>query len=49
LAGEIVDALRVTLSPEEKERVEKKPTANAEAYVVYLRANQIERNPDTLL
>jgi TolB-like protein/Flp pilus assembly protein TadD len=49
LAAEIADALRVTLSPAEKERVEKKPTANTEAYVVYLRANQIERNPDTLL
>jgi TolB-like protein/Tfp pilus assembly protein PilF len=49
LAGEIADALRVTLSPEEKARVEKKPTANPEAYLVYLRANQIERNPDTLL
>ena len=49
LAAEIADALRVTLSPEEKARVEKKPTANAEAYLVYLQANQIERNPDTLL
>jgi serine/threonine-protein kinase len=49
LAEEIADALRVTLSPEEKARVEKKPTENTEAYVVYLHANQIERNPDTLL
>ena len=49
LAAEIADALRVTLSPEEKAQVEKKPTVNTEAYVVYLRANQIERNPDTLL
>src|SRR6267142_190743 len=49
LAAEIAEALRVTLSPDEKERVEKKPTANTEAYVLYLRANQIERNPDTLL
>jgi TolB-like protein/Tfp pilus assembly protein PilF len=49
LASEIADALRVTLSADEKARVEKKPTANAEAYVVYLRANQISRNPDTLL
>src|SRR5436190_2483670 len=49
LAGEIADALRVTLSPEEKARVEKKPTASSEAYLVYLQANQIERNPDTLL
>src|SRR5437016_735465 len=49
LAAEIADALRVTLSPDEKARVEKKPTENTEAYLVYLRANQIERNPDTLL
>jgi TolB-like protein/Flp pilus assembly protein TadD len=49
LAGEIADALRVSLSPEEKARVETKPTGNADAYVFYLRANQIERNPDTLL
>jgi TolB-like protein/Tfp pilus assembly protein PilF len=49
LAGEIAEALRVRLSPEEKARVETKPTQNADAYVFYLRANQIERNPDTLL
>jgi TolB-like protein/Flp pilus assembly protein TadD len=49
LAAEIADALRVTLSPDEKARVETKPTANSEAYLVYLQANQIERNPDTLL
>jgi tetratricopeptide (TPR) repeat protein len=29
--------------------VERKPTENSEAYVFYLRANQIARNPDTLL
>jgi adenylate cyclase len=49
LAAEIADALRVTLSPDEKARVERKPTENAEAYIVYLQANQIERNPDTML
>ncbi|MEY2542303.1 MAG: hypothetical protein QOI22_1905 [Verrucomicrobiota bacterium] len=49
LAQEIADALRVTLSPGERARVVKKPTGNSEAYVVYLQANQIERNPDTLL
>ncbi|MFN2507844.1 MAG: tetratricopeptide repeat protein [Chthoniobacterales bacterium] len=49
LAAEIAGALRATLSPDEKARVEKKPTENAEAYVFYLRANQIARNPDTLL
>jgi TolB-like protein/Flp pilus assembly protein TadD len=49
LAAEIADALRVTLSPNEKARVQTKLTQNADAYVFYLRANQIERNPDTLL
>ena len=49
LAAEIADALRVTLSPNEKARIETKPTENADAYLVYLQANQIERNPDTLL
>jgi TolB-like protein/class 3 adenylate cyclase/Flp pilus assembly protein TadD len=49
LAREIADALRVTLSPEEKARVEKKPTNNTDAYLIYLQANQIQRNPDTLL
>jgi|CZKQ01.1.fsa_nt_gi serine/threonine-protein kinase len=49
LASEIASALKATLSPDEKARVETKPTENAEAYVFYLRANQIARNPDTLL
>ncbi|MEP6685944.1 MAG: tetratricopeptide repeat protein [Verrucomicrobiota bacterium] len=49
LAAEIAEALRVTLTPDEKTRIEKKPTENAEAYVLFLRANQIARNPDTLL
>ena len=49
LATEIAAALRATLSPEEKVRVEQKPTENAEAYVLYLRARQLEINPDTLL
>ena len=49
LAAEIAEALRVTLSPNEKARVQTKPTENADAYLVYLQANQIERNPDTLL
>ena len=49
LASEIADALRATLSADEQERVTAKPTQNADAYVFYLRANQISRNPDTLL
>ena len=48
LATEIADALRVTTA-DEKARVEIKPTTNEEAYLVYLQANQIQRNPDTLL
>jgi TolB-like protein/Tfp pilus assembly protein PilF len=49
LAGEIADTLRATLSDDEKTQVTTKPTQNADAYVFYLRANQIYRNPDTLL
>src|SRR6266513_92654 len=49
LASEIADALRATLSTEEQARVTAKPTQNPDAYVFYLRANQISRNPDTLL
>jgi serine/threonine-protein kinase len=49
LASEIADALRATLSTDEQMRVTAKPTQNPDAYVFYLRANQISRNPDTLL
>jgi TolB-like protein/Tfp pilus assembly protein PilF len=49
LAGEIADALRASLTTDEKARVATKPTQNADAYVFYLRANQISQNPDTLL
>ena len=49
LASEIAEALRASLTADEKVRVAIKPTQNADAYVLYLRANQISRNPDTLL
>ena len=49
LASEIADALRVTLSPDEKARVQTKPTKSTDAYLIYLQANQIQRNPDALL
>jgi TolB-like protein/class 3 adenylate cyclase/Tfp pilus assembly protein PilF len=49
IAKTIADQLEAKLSPQEKERVEEKPTGNTEAYAFYLRANQIARNPDTLL
>ena len=49
MATKIASALRAKLSPEEKARVERRHTENPEAYVLYLRARQLEINPDTLL
>jgi TolB-like protein/class 3 adenylate cyclase/Tfp pilus assembly protein PilF len=49
IAKTIAGQLRAKLSPQEKARVEEIPTLNTEAYTFYLRANQIQRNPDTLL
>lgn len=48
LASEIANELRATLSPEEKGRVETKPTENSDAYVLYLKARAYESNPDRL-
>jgi TolB-like protein/Tfp pilus assembly protein PilF len=48
LASEIASELRATLSPEEKDRVEMKPTENPDAYVLYLKARAYESNPDRL-
>ncbi len=49
LATKIADALAATLTPEEKVRVAKRPTENADAYDLYLRALPYEQGPDTLL
>ncbi len=49
LATESAAALRATLSPEEKARVEAKPTADADAYVLYLRARDHQTRPFILL
>ena len=49
LATEIADALRAQLTPDEKVRVAKRPTQNADAYDLYLRALPYEQGPDTLL
>ncbi|PYL88452.1 MAG: hypothetical protein DMF14_16660, partial [Verrucomicrobia bacterium] len=38
-----------TLSPQEKARVEIKPTDNADAYVLYLRGRDYQTRPDNLL
>ena len=48
LAAEIAVELSATLSPEEKVRVETKPTENPDAYVLYLKARGYESNPDRL-
>jgi TolB-like protein/cytochrome c-type biogenesis protein CcmH/NrfG/predicted Ser/Thr protein kinase len=39
VAWQVVHALRATLSPEEKSRLEEKQSANAEAYQLYLKGN----------
>jgi TolB-like protein/class 3 adenylate cyclase len=49
IAQQIADQLKAKISPQEKARVEARPTESTDAYVFYLRADQIARNPDTLL
>src|SRR5437588_2599711 len=49
VAKSIADSLRTTLSPQEKARVEARPTENADAYVIYLRARDYQSRPDNLL
>jgi serine/threonine-protein kinase len=49
LATEIADALLAQLTPDEKVRVAKKPTQNADAYDLYRRALPYEQGPDTVL
>src|ERR1044071_4537542 len=49
VAKSIADSLRATLSPQEKARVETRPTTNPDAYVLYLRARDYQTRPDNLL
>ncbi len=49
LATEIAGKLRAKLSPEEKARVESKPTGNTDAYVLYLKARGFENTPNRSL
>jgi serine/threonine-protein kinase len=46
LAQEISAALKATLSPNEQARIERKPTANPDAYLLYLQAHEIYTRPD---
>jgi serine/threonine-protein kinase len=49
VAKRIADALRATLSPQEKARVEAKPTDNTDAYVLYLQGREYQTRPDNFL
>src|SRR5438270_4056488 len=49
VAKSIAESLQATLSPQEKARVEIKPTTNADAYVLYLRGREYQTRPDNLL
>jgi serine/threonine-protein kinase len=49
VAKNIAQSLQATLSPQEKARVETKPTTNADAYVLYLRARDYQMRPDNLM
>ncbi|HKP04088.1 MAG TPA: tetratricopeptide repeat protein [Chthoniobacterales bacterium] len=46
LAQEIASALKATLAPGEQERIERKPTQNGDAYLLYLEAHEIFNRPD---
>ncbi|MDP9291691.1 MAG: adenylate/guanylate cyclase domain-containing protein, partial [Verrucomicrobiota bacterium] len=48
VAQEIVTALRAHLSPQEKERIERKPTENSQAYDFYLQARDYYSRPGNL-
>jgi serine/threonine protein kinase/Flp pilus assembly protein TadD len=48
IAQTIADKLTAALSPEEKQRIETKPTGNLEAYDLYLRAKALSANAQTL-
>src|SRR5207237_1260351 len=46
LAREIAGALRATLAPAEQERLDRKPTQNGDAYLLYQEAHEIFSRPD---
>ena len=48
LAHEIATALQAKLSPTEKAQMDKKPTQNAEAYLLYVQAHDFFNRPDKL-
>jgi TolB-like protein/Flp pilus assembly protein TadD len=46
LAREIARALKATLAPAEQERLDRKPTENGDAYLLYQEAHEIFSRPD---
>ena len=46
LAREIAGALQATLAPGEQERIDRKPTENGDAYLLYQEAHEIFSRPD---
>jgi TolB-like protein/Flp pilus assembly protein TadD len=46
LAREIARALKATLAPAEQKRIDRKPTENADAYLLYQEAHEIFSRPD---
>jgi TolB-like protein/Flp pilus assembly protein TadD len=46
LAREIAGALKATLAPREQERIQRKPTENGDAYLLYQEAHEIFNRPD---
>jgi TolB-like protein/Flp pilus assembly protein TadD len=46
LAREIARALKATLAPAEQERIDRKPTQNGDAYLLYQEAHEIFGRPD---
>jgi len=46
LAREIAGALKATLAPAEQERIERKPTENGDAYLLYQEAHEVFNRPD---
>ncbi len=46
LAREIAGALKATLAPAEQERIERKPTEDGDAYLLYQEAHEIFGRPD---
>jgi len=46
LAQKIADELRAKLSPNEKARIERRPTENSEAYLAFMQGHEIFSRPD---